>query len=478
MEASEVETSIQDSSTHEKTLAARIGARNKLSSSTGVTAGRTFTAMSTTSEEEHYSCNSSSDSVPKLALFRNASENAKRPQTETTNAQTNGTSTSWAPQLPRPAPRRQGSLPTEQVPIMTLETLRGYTGEKEGLPRLLSVKGCILDVTTDKISFVGAMSCCLGREASRIFAVGKPDKSLLDRGLENLSYEEEQRLQAYFKILTERFPVVALLSYSDASQLFPNFQHHSVPSIGIVARTDDSELDGRTHSSSGSVNSSIGRKSSSNERSPNQSPMLPPPPPSVSSPPKSVSPASASQQTGRSDVTELIAPIAAQLHTAIESLDVPSVKAALTLATLPQRLKMAWTPILEHDTSEGEMRRFQHLIANALCPKSGVTPLHKAVGAFPVSHTPAGLAVKMAAPKGRQRSNDGSTSESDDDAIDMAVVGPSRGLAIVHALLRAGADRNFCAPANGGLTPLGLAIKTGKAENSALRKALTPVVPS
>ena len=129
MEASEVETSSKDSSTYEKTLAARIGARNKLPSSTGVTAGRTFTATSTTSEEEHYSCNSSSDSVPKLALFRNASENVKRPQTETTNAQTNGTSTSWAPQLPRPAPKRQGSLPTEQLPIMTLEMLRDEDSE-------------------------------------------------------------------------------------------------------------------------------------------------------------------------------------------------------------------------------------------------------------------------------------------------------------------------------------------------------------
>ena len=104
---------------------------------------------------------------------------------------------------------------------MSLKELRRYSGDEPSLPKLISLKGQVFNVSDDRDVFgKEPLSHCCGHDASRVFAVGGFSAELLDQGTEGLNQAELQRLEASLRMLVQYLPLVARLAEDDMRRLF------------------------------------------------------------------------------------------------------------------------------------------------------------------------------------------------------------------------------------------------------------------
>jgi hypothetical protein len=419
---------------------------------------------------------------------------------------------------------------------------------------LVSVKGRVLDVTRDEqgsFSPPSPMVGCRGHDATLVFAKGSFDAALLDRSWaapppspeeKGQREEERRRLEAYVKILTARFPTVASLAPADVAALTP-----PAPRLLEHGRGSSSSS---SSSSRGDVTVPLSPPPVPSKK---EAAAVKPPLALVKSTAAATTSAgtsfavaapdnhsNADDEEGRSGVAlaladrelspgerSFVAAAVGRLQAAVDAADVAAVRTALSLTSPPP------PPPIGGLNERRRLQRLRRLVANggeppceaaaataaAAVAKEGLPPLHRAVLGF--SRWP----KVQAAPGDPYAISDDSDDDdnSDDDNSNSngngngnsngngngsrrkktdtrvsSVAGPSRSLAIVHALLRAGADRGAAAPyhcdhlpeGDGAmritppgagvllLTPLAIAEMAGKTTggtiNLALVRALTP----
>ncbi|KAG5186297.1 hypothetical protein JKP88DRAFT_214650 [Tribonema minus] len=111
---------------------------------------------------------------------------------------------------------------------MSLAALRVHAGEgggqAPGMPRLVSVKGRIYDVTS-AAAFASdkPLARIVGHEASRVLATGVLQDEDLDRSLEGISFDDHRRLEKLSNEMEAAFTAVARLAAADYRAIFGGF---------------------------------------------------------------------------------------------------------------------------------------------------------------------------------------------------------------------------------------------------------------